>query len=685
MTAEVALRSMLARLDSAIEREILRMRGRYQLSLDEWRGLYVSDAQVDALLLANAIDPARDQPLPEVEPSPRWTVMATRLGLDSVEQDLLLAIVAPEIDPRYAPIFAYLNDDAARRRATPDLLMRLFGDGWEGRATVRRRLAPNAPLAITGLTTIEAATSAALHGGLIPSSLLVCFLLGGDVLAAAGLNLIAPGAETGDDAECQQRQATAALLAQGEGRPLLIVAGRKGTGRRASAAGLCALINRPLAELNLSRPDAVADRVMQAVLACNLGNAALLLSTSAPPPEWLPDMLGTSPVPVILAVENPDPWEMALTAVPSLTLRFAISAYQRRIELWREALKAQRVTAAKSAIDAAAGRFRLPDRAIYHAARDVRLSQLAPPGSRIRVAAPALIEAGRRQCAIDLGHLATRIDSHSGWDDLVLPEATSQQLRDFAGAASERDRVYAHWGMGKVGRDAGSGVAALFAGSSGTGKTMAAAVIARAISLDLWRIDLSSVVSKYIGETEKNLERIFTAAGDGDAILFFDEADALFGKRSEVRDAHDRYANVEVAYLLQRLEEHDGIAILASNLSRNIDQAFVRRLHYIIEFPLPNEALREQLWRRAFSRATPVAHNVDHAFLAQGFALAGGDIRSAALDAAFLAASDGGTVTMPHILRAVSRQMLKQGKLPSPRDFGQWQDRIAPAATESAA
>ena len=685
MTAEVALRSMLARLDSAIEREILRMRGRYQLSLDEWRGLYVSDAQVDALLLANAIDPARDQPLPEVEPSPRWTVMATRLGLDSVEQDLLLAIVAPEIDPRYAPIFAYLNDDAARRRATPDLLMRLFGDGWEGRAAVRRRLAPNAPLAITGLTTIEAATSAALHGGLIPSSLLVCFLLGGDVLAAAGLNLIAPGAETGDDAECQQRQATAALLAQGEGRPLLIVAGRKGTGRRASAAGLCALINRPLAELNLSRPDAVADRVMQAVLACNLGNAALLLSTSAPPPEWLPDMLGTSPVPVILAVENPDPWEMALTAVPSLTLRFAISAYQRRIELWREALKAQRVTASKSAIDAAAGRFRLPDRAIYHAARDVRLSQLAPPGSRIRVAAPALIEAGRRQCAIDLGHLATRIDSHSGWDDLVLPEATSQQLRDFAGAASERDRVYAHWGMGKVGRDAGSGVAALFAGSSGTGKTMAAAVIARAIGLDLWRIDLSSVVSKYIGETEKNLERIFTAARDGDAILFFDEADALFGKRSEVRDAHDRYANVEVAYLLQRLEEHDGIAILASNLSRNIDNAFVRRLHYIIEFPLPDEGLREQLWRRAFARATPVALNVDHAFLAQGFALAGGDIRSAALDAAFLAASDGGTVTMPHILRAVSRQMLKQGKLPSPRDFGQWQDRIAPAATASAA
>jgi SpoVK/Ycf46/Vps4 family AAA+-type ATPase len=277
-----------------------------------------------------------------------------------------------------------------------------------------------------------------------------------------------------------------------------------------------------------------------------------------------------------------------------------------------------------------------------------------------------------RQCTLDLGHLASLVDARPGWEDLVLPDGVLDQLRDFAGAAAERDRVYDGWGMGEVGRAAGRGVAALFSGASGTGKTMSAAVIARATGLDLWRIDLSSVVSKYIGETEKNLERIFAGARDGDAILLFDEADALFGKRSEVRDAHDRYANVEVAYLLQRLEEHDGIAILASNFSRNIDQAFIRRLHYIVEFPLPDARLRERLWRKAFSRRTPIQDRIDYGLLGRQFTLAGGDIRSAALDAAFLAASDGGVITMPHILRAVTRQMLKQGKLPGRHDGAGW-------------
>jgi SpoVK/Ycf46/Vps4 family AAA+-type ATPase len=178
------------------------------------------------------------------------------------------------------------------------------------------------------------------------------------------------------------------------------------------------------------------------------------------------------------------------------------------------------------------------------------------------------------------------------------------------------------------------------------------------------------VVSKYIGETEKNLERVFAGARSGDAILFFDEADALFGKRSEVKDAHDRYANVEVAYLLQRLEDYDGVAILASNFTRNIDQAFIRRLHYIIEFPMPDAALRERIWRRAFPQGAPMAKDVDYRFLAGQFGFAGGDIRAAALDAAFLAAGDRGVVGMAHIIRAVSRQMLKQGKVPSQSDFG---------------
>jgi len=200
---------------------------------------------------------------------------------------------------------------------------------------------------------------------------------------------------------------------------------------------------------------------------------------------------------------------------------------------------------------------------------------------------------------------------------------------------------------------------------------MTAGVIARELGLDAYRIDLSQTVSKYIGETEKNLERIFQGAAGSNAILFFDEADALFGKRSEVKDAHDRYANIEVAYLLQRIEEFDGAVILATNISRNIDTAFSRRMHFVIEFPQPGPAEREQLWRGIFPAAAPLADDIDFEFLGRRFELSGGDIRNVALDAAFLAARQGGRVAMRHIVQAVAREFVKQGRSPSASDFRQ--------------
>jgi SpoVK/Ycf46/Vps4 family AAA+-type ATPase len=216
----------------------------------------------------------------------------------------------------------------------------------------------------------------------------------------------------------------------------------------------------------------------------------------------------------------------------------------------------------------------------------------------------------------------------------------------------------------------------LFTGASGTGKTMTAGVIARYLGLDLYKIDLSSVVSKYIGETEKNLDRIFRTTRASNAILFFDEADALFGKRSEVKDSHDRYANIEVAYLLQKVDEHEGAVILASNLSKNIDTAFSRRMHYVVEFPLPDESHREQLWRVMFPAQVPMGKDLDFAFLARQFPLAGGDIRNVVLDAAFLAAQDGRVVRMQHVICALARQVLKQGKAPSPAEFKQYYELI---------
>jgi SpoVK/Ycf46/Vps4 family AAA+-type ATPase len=266
--------------------------------------------------------------------------------------------------------------------------------------------------------------------------------------------------------------------------------------------------------------------------------------------------------------------------------------------------------------------------------------------------------------------LARHIEPRYGWEDIVLPPDGFAQLREMCARARHQMTVLEQWGYGRK-HARRRGTTALFAGPPGTGKTMAAEIVAGALGLDLYRIDLSAVVSKYIGETEKNLERIFRAADQGDAVLLFDEADAIFGKRSEVRDARDRYANVEVAYLLQRLEVYEGLAVLTTNLRGNIDEAFVRRLDCVLEFPLPEEAERLQIWQRAVPHEAPMGDDVDLAFLARKFKLAGGHIRNIALTAAFLAAEDRSPIGMKHFARATRREYQKLGKLIAESDFEQ--------------
>jgi SpoVK/Ycf46/Vps4 family AAA+-type ATPase len=231
-----------------------------------------------------------------------------------------------------------------------------------------------------------------------------------------------------------------------------------------------------------------------------------------------------------------------------------------------------------------------------------------------------------------------------------------------------RHIVLGTWGFDRK-LSMGKGLNALFAGPSGTGKTMAAEVIARDLGLDLYKIDLSTVMSKYVGETEKNLERIFAAAEHSNAILFFDEADALFGKRSEVRDAHDRYANVEISYLLQKMEEYDGLVILTSNLSKNMDEAFVRRIHFTVEFPYPEPEDRLRIWQIVFPEQAPLDPQVDLPHLAERYRLTGGNIRNVALTAAFLAARDGGVIGMDHLLWATRREFQKMGRLANAKEF----------------
>jgi SpoVK/Ycf46/Vps4 family AAA+-type ATPase len=297
-------------------------------------------------------------------------------------------------------------------------------------------------------------------------------------------------------------------------------------------------------------------------------------------------------------------------------------------------------------------------------------------GKELRVAVSAsdqpdatLWHACRRLGRLKLDDLAQRIEAVASWDDLVLPGLHKGTLRQIVAHMKNRLMVYEEWGFA-VKSSRGLGISALFAGESGTGKTMASEVLAKELHLDLYRIDLSSVVSKYIGETEKNLCRVFNAAEDSGAILLFDEADALFGKRSEVRDSHDRYANIEVSYLLQRMEDYKGLAILTTNMKAALDTAFQRRLRFVVHFPFPDQEQREEIWRNIFQASTPI-QDIDHRKLAR-LHVTGGHIRNIALNAAFLAAESGEPVHMAHLLQAAHSEAAKRERPLSDAETRGW-------------
>jgi SpoVK/Ycf46/Vps4 family AAA+-type ATPase len=348
------------------------------------------------------------------------------------------------------------------------------------------------------------------------------------------------------------------------------------------------------------------------------------------------------PGPLFLATREPLRMDRTL-------VRFDVNkpAPMEQKQLWSKALgNAQQLN---GTLDDLSQQFRLSARMI--SSTGGRLS--AEEG---QLEATALWDACRSLARPKLEDLAQRIIPRATWEDLILPELQKQILHQLTAQVRHRLKVYESWGFGAKGRG-GLGVSALFTGVSGTGKTMAAEVLAHQLRLDLYRVDLSSVVSKYIGETEKNLKRVFDAAEEGGVLLLFDEADALFGKRSEVRDSHDRYANIEVGYLLQRMEAYQGLAILTTNLRSLLDPAFQRRLRFTINFPFPDAAHREAMWKNVFPLDTPT-HRLDHKKLAQ-LNVTGGNIRNIALNAAFLAAQAGTPVEMANLLEAARLEAQK--------------------------
>jgi SpoVK/Ycf46/Vps4 family AAA+-type ATPase len=688
----------LARLDRLIEREILRLRARYQLSLDEFRGLYVSDEQVDQLVRGVVVDGETERSpfaapaaLFDSSPHSAWAELAARFDLEPIDLDLVLLALAPEIDLKYETLYAYLNNDVTRKWPTLDLAQRLLGHDAPTRASIAAALSPAGRLIPPGIVERidpPSGRPSRLNAGFALTPLVTQFLLGQPLAdpRLAGVIEIAPRHAAGDAPADAGRDGLvrrlAALLRASDPAAIALV-GAHGSGRRASAAAICHELGIPLLQVQLGalghKPESTPAIASALALYRRLQPAGLYLddlhaccgTSDKPAAEGLRlvEPLLRQPAPIFVACDPQTDWREPLRARRVLVVRLDESSFPERLALWEREL-------GHAGIDLPpVDRRLLADRLLLSpgqtadtiaTARDLAMLAEAPT-----IDAAALVAAARQQTDHRIGKLALKVDARHGWDDLVLPPATRRRVRELASAIRNRHVVYHEWGFARR-ITAGTGLQALFSGASGTGKTMTAGVIARELGLDLYKIDLSGVVSKYIGETEKNLDRIFDAVRAANAMLFIDEAEALLGKRSEVKDAHDRYANIEVAYLLQKLEEHDGVVILASNLKRNIDDAFARRMHYVIDFPLPDEAHRKRIWRGMFPREVPLGADVDFDFLARQFELAGGDIRNVALDAAFLAAENGRVITMQEVVQALARQLAKQGKMPSPAEFRQF-------------
>jgi ATPase family associated with various cellular activities (AAA)/Winged helix domain, variant len=696
----------LRRLDRLLEREILRLRARYELSLDEFRGLYMSDEQVDRLVrdTATGVDAAVLAPstgrllAPLSSNDTAWGTLAARLALEPLDLDLILLALAPEIDLKYETLYAYLNNDVARKWPTLDLAQRLLGDGPRTCAMIAMALSPAGKL--SGLGILEridppSARPSRLNAGLALTPMVTQFLLGLPLAdpRLAGIIETKPRHESdhasGDAEVCALvARLTALLRTRCDKAPAIALVGECGSGRRTTVVAICHELGVPMLSVQIGAVDHKSESISAVASALalhrSLRPSVLYLgglhtvrgASEAMSAEGmrLIEMLLRQPAPIFIACDSHTDWRELLRSRRMLIVRLDESGYSQRLALWERQLGRAGIELSAADRRQLADRLLLSPGQIEDAIATAR--DLATLAHSATIDVPTLVAAARQQTDHKIGKLALKVESHHSWDDLVLPLTTRTRLKDLASAIHNRNVVYHEWGFAR--RVAtGTGMQALFTGASGTGKTMAAGIIARELGFDLYKIELSGVISKYIGETEKNLERIFAAVRAANAMLFVDEAEAVLGKRSEVKDAHDRYANIEVAYLLQKLEEHDGVVILASNLKRNIDDAFARRMHYVIDFPLPDEAHRRKLWQGMFPRQMPLGSDVDFEFLARHFDLAGGDIKNVALDAAFLAAQDGQVVTMKQLVKAMGQQMMKQGRIPSPSDFKQYHGLIA--------
>jgi predicted AAA+ superfamily ATPase len=707
-----------------LHRETLRLKAANLLAADPFRGLYLADEHVDAILRnwnseqGHTLDP-RITEIEETAASLRESIdvqleqselagspmpisqLAVKFGLSDFECHALIAALAVEIDLRFESLYSWVRNDVTRKSPSVDLVLKLFCETPWQLMEARNSFRSDAPLFAHQLLR-PGSDQQERDPSLLARSLRVDervhdFLLYPEKIEQGAIDarlrsftsIVKPlrrltSLHLPSDLTAQLRRA-----AEMPTDSIWCLYGPEGSGKRSAVEALSSERDRALLAIDLHK--LMHSQLPSVTLLHLLLRDAVLFDAdilferaetvtsehpnSTPLLDALQEMLPSKGIRIYIAAEAKFP-NSTRRRIRWHNFEFPIPAVPARVQLWREALEKNRsdITADLD-VDLLANRFALTGGAIHRACADAVVTAQIQGTANLPLSSLQIEAAARLQSNHGLRQFAQKVESTASWKSLIVPQHIHRQLLDVCTAERHRHTVYTKWGFDQR-LIAGKGLNVLFCGSSGTGKTMSAGILARELGRDLYRVDLSIVVSKYIGETEKQLSLIFREAKTSNAMLFFDEADALFGKRSEVKDAHDRYANVEIAYLLQKMEEYEGIVILATNLRRNMDDAFSRRMHHVVEFPFPDAEHREKIWRSILPPGAPVAGDVNFSFLARQFELAGGSIRNIALAAAFIAAEEGVAIRMEHCVIATALELQKNGKLPSRSEFRDYYDLI---------
>ncbi len=708
----IYLKNALSFLQLILERKILWLRKQWNHDpIQNYRGMVISNAQIDWLLTDNNYieeqgfyhDDSKAQKLTlkiEEEKSkldiqsqhmkqsgtPSALDMLIQIyGLTQYDRMIMLLCAAPELDPSFEGLYAYIQDNATRKYVTAHLVFSLFSLDIETEQALYTSFFPDSPLFRYRLIERKGASDLTSSGASSPlriSPRINEFILGKNHPDERLSDIIAPVYPV-EPLPCPYEKIVSMLktlikrdIAQSS-IPMFNFTGSAHSGKTDVASKLCESLEIGLYRLKLKRLQfsdlKLNDLIKILERECMLLPAALYIDASEihGNNDMLEDFFReiVERLNVLLIIASPEPlqFEREFYSVPVSKL----SAKEQAV-VWKKYLDGCGANM-DNQVEAIIEQFDFEPDMIKKAITTARTGICSGEGNSSDLTCKEIWQTCSDQCRQDLDMLAQRIIPCYSWQDIVLPNEILGQIKDIASQVEHRPLVYEKWGFGaKMSR--GRGVNVLFSGPSGTGKTMAAEILAHHLNLDLYRIDLSSVVNKYIGETEKNLRRVFDAADRSGVILFFDEADALFGKRSEIKDSHDRYANIEIDYLLQRMEDYRGLAILATNMKSLLDQALFRRMRFHVEFPFPNATARQRIWQKSFPSQAK-AGKLDFTLLAR-LEIPGGNIKNIVLNAAFLAANNGHSIQMSHILCATKREYNKIGKMILESEFGPYYEKM---------